>query len=779
MATSAKQPVSDKPNHFGGWEWNLLTNTVHWSPPLFAIFGRDPALGPLPWDQHDKIFAAEDHQRLKEAVERCRDSGEACMMSCTGRREDNGQPVDLEVQCSAIRDSDGRIRGLCGAVLDRTVKKSIERRLRRMEELLAATERLTRVGGWRLRVETGEVQWTPMINEIHEVPPGFEPNLERALSFYTEGSRIHMERVISEAIATSEPWDTECDLLTATGRKIRVRSLGRAIFREGRCVELVGAFQDITEQKRIEDELVRQREFSRTILENIEAGVVVCDEAGRLLLFNRVARGWHGCDPASIPPDRWSESYNLYLPDGETPIPPDQVPLMRAWRGETVTNVEIVIKPAGRPPRHVLCGGAPLHSATGQFAGAVVVMTDLTKRKAAEQALQQAKQSAEEADRAKSSFLASMSHEIRTPLNTIIGFTSLLEESALSDGQQTYCEAIRASGSLLLSIINDILDFSKIEAGRVELESQPFSPVDALNSCLDLLRPSAAERRVDLRFDVAKAVPAAVRGDLTRFRQIATNLLSNAVKFTSNGTVNLGLGLAPALQEVGPQALRLSVSDTGIGISAGELARIFEPFRQADASTTRRYGGTGLGLTICQTLVRAMGGKIDVKSEPGKGSVFTVDLPLHPASAEDLMRPAPEVPPTASTGDVPRMRILVVDDNDLNLQLARHMLEKLGITPDLACDGREAVDALRRQGYDVVLMDLQMPFMSGLEASQIIRAEIPADRQPFIAAVTARVMAADKQACREVGMDDFLAKPVRLEELRALLLRAAAALGKS
>lgn len=144
-------------------------------PPLFAIFGRDPALGPPPWDQHDKIFALKDHQRLKEAVELCRNSGEACMVSCTGRREDNGQPVDLEVQCSAVRDADGRITGLCGAVLDRTVKKAIERRLRRMEELLAATERLTRVGGWRLRVETGEVQWTPMINEIHEVPPGFEP----------------------------------------------------------------------------------------------------------------------------------------------------------------------------------------------------------------------------------------------------------------------------------------------------------------------------------------------------------------------------------------------------------------------------------------------------------------------------------------------------------------------------------------------------------------------------------------------------------------------------
>jgi signal transduction histidine kinase/ActR/RegA family two-component response regulator len=589
-----------------------------------------------------------------------------------------------------------------------------------------------------------------------------------------------MERVIAEAIATSEPWDTECDLVTATGRKIRVRSLGRAIFRGGRCVELVGAFQDITEQQRIEDELLRQREFSRTILENIEAGVVVCDEAGRLILFNRIAREWHGCDPAVMPPDQWPAHYCMYLPDGRTPLPAQQVPLMRAWHGEVVTNAEIVIKPANRPARHVLCGGAPLHTATGQFAGAVVVMTDLSGRKAAEEVLQRAKESAEEADRAKSAFLASMSHEIRTPLNTIIGFTSVLEETELDTEQQTCCSAIRASGSLLLSVINDILDFSKIEAGRVDLEHDAFSPVDALQSCLDLLRPSAAGRELELHLEISPSFPRAVLGDLTRFRQIATNLISNAIKFTPSGKVTITLATLPAPRHApGRQHFRLSVADTGIGLSPAEQAIVFDPFRQADASITRRYGGTGLGLTICRRLVEAMGGKIDVKSAPGRGSVFTVDFPLHPASAEDLMRPAPAEPPPSPPSDLPHLRILVVDDNDLNLQLARHMLERLGLTPDLASDGREAVDALRRQPYDVVLMDLQMPFMSGIEASRLIRSDLPPDRQPFIAAVTARVMASDKQACREVGMDDFLAKPVRLEELRALLHRAAAATGKA
>ncbi len=385
-------------------------------------------------------------------------------------------------------------------------------------------------------------------------------------------------------------------------------------------------------------------------------------------------------------------------------------------------------------------------------------------------ALHDAKEEALAASRAKSEFLANMSHEIRTPMNGVIGMTTLLQETPLTATQSDYLETIRASGEVLLSLINDVLDFSKMESGRVAVEHAPFNLEAMIEGSLKMVAPLAAKQGLAVRHTIAEGTPEALAGDLARTRQVLVNLLGNAVKFTSRGEVRVSLSARPLAD--GSWEAHFAVADTGIGILPEDLGRLFVAFHQLDGSLARQHGGTGLGLAISKRLVELMGGRIWAESTPGQGSTFHFTVT---GQAAILGPPRqPDLTTSADRGLAGRhpLRLLLAEDHAVNRKVMLTLLEHLGYRADLAVNGKEVLEALAHQPYDVILMDVQMPELDGLEATRRIRRELPEDRQPWIVALTAHTLSGDRERCLEAGMNAFLGKPVQIPELAAALAAA-------
>lgn len=373
---------------------------------------------------------------------------------------------------------------------------------------------------------------------------------------------------------------------------------------------------------------------------------------------------------------------------------------------------------------------------------------------------EQESKAAEEASKAKSQFLAHMSHEIRTPLNGIIGVADLLNGTPLSEEQNNYVKTIRNSGEALLSIINDILDFSKIEAGKLDLENTSFSLPELCETIRSIFIAPLHNKGLDFEFNMTPQVPVYVASDPLRIKQILINLIGNAIKFTSKGKITLRLDA----QTSHDQKIRLmmQVSDTGIGISPDQQHKLFAAFSQIDASTTRKYGGTGLGLQISLKLAELMGGNIELESEEGKGSCFTVHLLVdsgeEPAQQQQSIKVISIKPPE----DV---RVLVAEDNPTNQMVVKAMLKKLGYDPVIVANGAEAIETAHHQEFDVILMDCQMPVLDGFAATQQLRTEARFTQLPIIA-LTAGATLEEQQQCFDAGMTDFLSKPITIDALQ-------------
>lgn len=400
--------------------------------------------------------------------------------------------------------------------------------------------------------------------------------------------------------------------------------------------------------------------------------------------------------------------------------------------------------------------------------------------------IEQAKQSAREAEnanKAKSDFLATMSHEIRTPLNGIIGFVEMLDDTPLSDEQEDYVRTVRSSSEALMSLINDVLDFSKVESGNLTLESREFPILPMIRGLSSMFFSQAAEKGLSLNIDIDDEVPRRVRGDETRLRQILINLLSNAIKFTNKGEVSLHVSVHKLEHNKELAQLEFEVRDTGIGMSREQLNLLFKPFSQGDSSTTRKYGGTGLGLAICKRLSEAMSGKVWATSLPDEGSSFFSRVRLDvvsmkesrsPISAEGAVqeKPAPSADTPKVPGETLPLKIAIAEDNKANQRVIMIMLRRLGWDSEFAENGRELIELIKDKEYDLVFMDLQMPEMDGLEATKRIREGEAGNSAKGIKiiALTANALSGDKARCIEHGMDAYLSKPIKLDILKQKIL---------
>ena len=543
-----------------------------------------------------------------------------------------------------------------------------------------------------------------------------------------------------------------------------------------RDVSLLQVAADLTgeelQRKHTEQALQEREARMRAILDALPDLIFVLDAEGRILDYHT-----HSNTDLLLPPD-------LFLGKHVTEVMPEYIAaqtdnaLRQLKRTRQVQQYEYELTMSNGCQRWY-----EARLAACEDGNVAAVVRDITERKQAEAALaemnaqlecalvraQELAVAAEAASHAKSEFLASMSHEIRTPMNGIIGMTELLLGTPLNEEQRDYLKTLRSSADLLLSILSDILDIAKIEAGKMVLESVPTDLREVVEDTVKLFIPRARQKELALRAEVAEDLPPAVLADPMRLRQILANLVNNAIKFTEQGGVVVR---AELLRREAERAwVRLSVEDTGIGIPPERLHAIFEAFTQADSSTTRRYGGTGLGLTICKRLAELMGGHIDVRSEVGKGSTFWVDLPLPVAHA--AAKPAHDNTMSAEPLPIPAgLRILLVEDNEVNRKVAVRMLQKLGCEVDIATDGRQAIDKTAQHRYDIVFMDVYMPEMDGYEATRLIRQwEAATGSHQVIIAMTANAMEGDRELCLQAGMDDYLAKPFREAELRQTIAR--------
>jgi len=426
----------------------------------------------------------------------------------------------------------------------------------------------------------------------------------------------------------------------------------------------------------------------------------------------------------------------------------------------------------------------PIRDSRGAVERFVSVQADSTEQRRIKHELELAKEKAEQlaaeaqaSNRSKDQFLAVMSHEIRTPMNAILGFTTVLADTPLTPQQSEFLSIISKSGESLLGIINEILDFYKIESGTFEIQPGPTGICGLLTAALATCQP-ATSKPLELGFTLDPATPVTVTIDSKRVRQVLVNLIGNAVKFTPSGRVHVYVG--PDLsRQAGEFRLRFIVSDTGIGIAEKDLVRIFQPFCQADASTTRKYGGTGLGLAICQSLVGLMGGTIEVESAVGRGSKFTFSIRTAATPAQPALPASDEPPPSRMvplSAEECALRILVVEDDETNLALVLLLLAKIGLRADSVGDGIACLKTMQSQNYDLIFMDLRMPELDGIETTRELRRGTDrgnGESQPFVCALTANIIAVERDRFLAAGADMALAKPVRITELREAIQRAA------
>jgi PAS domain S-box-containing protein len=520
----------------------------------------------------------------------------------------------------------------------------------------------------------------------------------------------------------------------------------------------------------------KQEEFISAVLENLSDGIAACDADGILTLFNRSTREMVGFQEVPVAPQKWGEFYYLYLPDGKTLMRHEDNPLFRALQGESVRNVEMIIAPPNGNRKTLVANGKSLWDAYGNKMGAVLVMQDVTEQKFLKEQqeiylheLIEAREAALASMHAKSEFLANMSHEIRTPMNAIVGLNSLLLDTPLGSEQREFMQIMKDSIDSLLRLIDDILDFSKIEAGKISFEKIEFSLYDIVFQACNQHYPLAKAKEISFIHEIPENLHTVFIGDPFRLKQVLMNLISNAIKFTDHGSVSVAVFCEQKSSR--ESNVRIEVTDTGAGIPNEAADQIFQKFSQADNSTTRKYGGSGLGLSICKGLIEQMGGTVGFESKEGEGSKFwfRLSLEMGDASAPAVtVSHAPDIPVIREHS----IRILLVEDNIINQKVAQKILEKMSFAVTIADNGVQALAILENKSFDVILMDCHMPQMDGYETTRRIRnhSQLHIRSIPIIA-LTANAIKGEAERCLALGMNDYIAKPASRKALQEVLKR--------
>ena len=875
--------------------------------PAFAhMLGYEPdeLIGRSPFD----VTLPEYHGRLQDALRR-RTTGAVTTYETRLRRAD-GSPLHVLIT-GAPRMRDGQFKGSVTVITNLDDRRQMEEALRRSEaEARTLSQVASRTSNMVIISDPdGNIEWVnDAFTQITEYTLAEAIGKRPSQILQGPDSDPEVVAFMRERVHRRQGFETELINYSKSGRPYWVSIEVKPVYDEsGTLTNFIAIESDITQRKTFEQQLADSEARLRQVIDLALDASIIIDSDGVVTQWNQQAEvifGWnadevlgHPLVERIVPPDfrdGHRQGMARYHATGHGPILGRRIELEALHRDGRIFPIELAV--------------TPVETQAGMFFSAFI--RDISQRRATEDALRRAKESAETADRAKSEFLANMSHEIRTPMNAVIGLSGLLLDSPLSAEQRDHIETIRQSGDALLAILNEILDFSKIEAGMLELESAPLDVRRCVEDAVGLLGLQASARRLDLAFFVEEDVPRVILGDAARLRQILVNLVSNAIKFTTEGEVVVSVTTVP--WQDNRYRLRFTVRDTGIGIAPERLSHLFQPFRQLDASTTRRFGGTGLGLAISQRLAQMMGSRIQVESEPGRGSSFYFDLevtavtdsaepvhttsqqlagrhilivddnktnrhilahyarawqmhphmaasaaealeiiergqaldvavldvlmpdtdgislarilhhhpaarhipiiilsstgrsevnlegvavaaylhkPLRPAQLFEMLSsvlspsgtvaPAPQTPTSLFDSGMARrqpLRILLAEDNLVNQKVALKILERLGYQADVAANGRQALAALERQPYDVVLMDIQMPEMDGVTATQEIAARY-GDRRPYIVAMTAHALEGDREFYLSAGMNDYLSKPVRPEALMEALDRAGETVG--
>lgn len=674
-----------------------------------------------------------------------------------------GQHRIFQAIKSPYRDARGNTVGLLGIARDITQMRQTEAQLQKSYDVLRQAEQLARIGSWTLDLETERFQASEMMYVMNGLDPKGPPLTRQAMrDMLSPQDLARLTAAVHLCAATGQSYSIDVVHRCPDGRQFPARILGRAHRDDqGRIVALSGTLQDLSEH---EDARARLE----ALADNLPSGAIYRLEGGlnhlRLSYISAGIENLIGVPAHAIMADR-----QVYL----NAIHPEDLPLYQQMMQNSVDTLSVfdcrfrVLKPDGEI-RWLRCRSAPRRCNEGMVWDGI--MLDITREREAEQALRQAKEAAEAAERAKSDFLATMSHEIRTPMNTVIGMTRLVQQTALTSRQRGYLEKVERAANALLAVINDILDFSKIEAGMLVLEEVDFALDDVLETVSASTALRAEEKGLEVVYALDPGLPQRLRGDPLRLGQVLTNLVGNAIKFTEHGevVVSIHLSAPPVDVETDADALHtgshlcVSVRDTGIGLDASRAERLFQPFTQADTQTTRRHGGTGLGLAICHRLVQLMGGKIGVSSQPGQGSRFHFTA---------RVRPAVETPHDGhDTLDSPG--ILIVDDNASARAALAAMVRKLGMRCDTAEDGAQALHMLQeawrqKSPYGLALLDWHMPGMDGLELARRMR------KQPHLATTPAALMVTAfgrdevQRHAAQLGLRGLLIKPLTASALLA------------